>query len=83
MGCFLINFEFMWCYVFILWFYLSFWGVCESGRAEGSGCCDTANSDLLLCGFHKERLYYCVLSFFHPLWAIEKDSRMIICVLHI
>lgn len=38
---------------------LFFPGVCESGRAEGTGSCSAANSDPLVRGIHKERLHYC------------------------
>lgn len=65
------------CFHFVVLF-VFFWGVCESGRAAA-----TQQTGLLLCGFHKERLYYCHwfdkrVLLFHLLRAVEKYSRMII-----
>lgn len=79
--CFLINFEFMWCYVFILWFYLSFFGLC----VRVAGLRVQAAVTQLICFYVAsiKKGFITVLSFFHLLWAVEKFSRMIICVKHI
>lgn len=45
--CFLINFEFMWCYVFILWLYLSFLGVCV--RVAGLRVQAAVTQQTLIC----------------------------------